>query len=205
MRCCYFVTTSLFGWAQTLNKPCNSNYFRKRSFNITVVQTPQCTSPTVHHFVTENVTCVHIFIIKWCIVGYLSDALWDLWLVYWQQLWNLYTWGHSISCKTHVACFTKEVNQCLSKPSLVKQVTVEKPICLQQLPFPNKMCWHEKHSIVSMWVKYESITCTRWHQPNNQWRLKVNWISSKTQQVKLAHAFVMYGTIHCHKNCVNLI
>ena len=35
--------------------------------------------PTMHHFVTEMCTCVHISVTKWCIVGYLSDALWDLW------------------------------------------------------------------------------------------------------------------------------
>ena len=31
--------------------------------------------PTLHHFVTE----VHISVTKWCIVEYLSDALWELW------------------------------------------------------------------------------------------------------------------------------
>ena len=35
--------------------------------------------PTMHHFVTEMCTCVHISVTKWCIVGYISDALWDLW------------------------------------------------------------------------------------------------------------------------------
>ena len=34
--------------------------------------------PTMHYFVTEMCTCVHISITKWCIVGYLSNALWDL-------------------------------------------------------------------------------------------------------------------------------
>ena len=33
----------------------------------------------MHHFVSEMCTCVHISVTKWCIVGYLSDALWDLW------------------------------------------------------------------------------------------------------------------------------
>ena len=28
----------------------------------------------MHHFVTEMSTCA-----KWCIVGYLCNALWDLW------------------------------------------------------------------------------------------------------------------------------
>ena len=35
--------------------------------------------PTMHHFVTEMCTHVHISVTKWCIVGYLFDALWDLW------------------------------------------------------------------------------------------------------------------------------
>ena len=34
--------------------------------------------PTMHHFVTEMCTCVHISVTKWCIVGYLSSALQDL-------------------------------------------------------------------------------------------------------------------------------
>ena len=34
--------------------------------------------PTMPHFVTEMCTCVHISVTKWCIVGYLPDALWDL-------------------------------------------------------------------------------------------------------------------------------
>ena len=39
-------------------------------------------NPTMHHFVTEMASfCnrnVFISVTKWCIVGYLSDALWDL-------------------------------------------------------------------------------------------------------------------------------
>ena len=35
--------------------------------------------PTMHHFVTEMCTHVHISATKWCIVGYGTDALWDLW------------------------------------------------------------------------------------------------------------------------------
>ena len=33
---------------------------------------------TMQHFVTEMCTWVHISVTNWCIVGYLSDALWDL-------------------------------------------------------------------------------------------------------------------------------
>ena len=35
--------------------------------------------PTMHHFVSEMCTCVHISVTKWCIVGYGTGALWDLW------------------------------------------------------------------------------------------------------------------------------
>ena len=35
--------------------------------------------PTMHYFVVEKCTYVHISVTKWCIVVYLSDALWDLW------------------------------------------------------------------------------------------------------------------------------
>ena len=35
--------------------------------------------PIMHHFVTEVSTCVHISATKWGIVGYLSNALWNLW------------------------------------------------------------------------------------------------------------------------------
>ena len=34
--------------------------------------------PTMHHFVTEMCTHVHISVTKWCIVGYRTGALWDL-------------------------------------------------------------------------------------------------------------------------------
>ena len=33
--------------------------------------------PTMHHFVTEMCTRVHISVTKWCIVGYEIGALWD--------------------------------------------------------------------------------------------------------------------------------
>ena len=35
--------------------------------------------PTMHHFVTEMWTCLHISVTKWCIVGCVSNALLDLW------------------------------------------------------------------------------------------------------------------------------
>ena len=35
--------------------------------------------PTMLHFVIEMCTCVHISLIKWSVVGYLCEALYDLW------------------------------------------------------------------------------------------------------------------------------
>ena len=47
-----------------------------------VTQIPQCTCSIsqMHHSVTELCTCVHISVTeRWCIVGYLLNALWYLW------------------------------------------------------------------------------------------------------------------------------
>ena len=38
------------------------------------------TCPTMHHFGTQMCTCVHISVTIWCIVGYLSNALWEVWV-----------------------------------------------------------------------------------------------------------------------------
>ena len=35
--------------------------------------------PTMHHFVKQMCTHLHISVTKWCIVGYGTDALWDIW------------------------------------------------------------------------------------------------------------------------------
>ena len=35
--------------------------------------------PSMHQFVTEMCTCVHISVTELCIVGYLSNALWGVW------------------------------------------------------------------------------------------------------------------------------
>ena len=46
--------------------------------------------PIMHHFITEMCTSVHISVTKWCIVGYLSNELWDLWdglIVFCYNVW----------------------------------------------------------------------------------------------------------------------
>ena len=51
----------------------------QRSFGSRPIsQIPQCTSPIYHNaqFCNRN---VHISVTKWCVMGYLSDAFWDLW------------------------------------------------------------------------------------------------------------------------------
>ena len=49
--------------------------------NRPVAQIPQCTKPISHNapFYYRNVQVCTFLLKKWCIVGYLSDALWDLW------------------------------------------------------------------------------------------------------------------------------
>ena len=65
------------GWWKTAKTTMKS----KQKPNRPISQIPECICaiPTMHHFVTEMCTCVHISVTKWCIVGYLSGALWDLW------------------------------------------------------------------------------------------------------------------------------
>ena len=55
--------------------------------------------PIMQHFVTEMCTCVPISVTKWCIVGYLSDALWDLWDV--SIPWLLMAWRRSQCISSH--------------------------------------------------------------------------------------------------------
>ena len=59
-------------------------------------QIPQCICTVSHNaqFLTEVCTCVHIFVTKWGIVRYLSDALRDLWdgsigIILVQQSWGI--------------------------------------------------------------------------------------------------------------------
>ena len=40
---------------------------------------PLCIRQISHHFVTEMCTNVHISVTKWCIMGYATGVLWDLW------------------------------------------------------------------------------------------------------------------------------
>ena len=54
-----------------------------QTFDRTISQIPQCNPHIPQHFVAEICACVHISVTKWCIVGYLSDELWDLW-----DLWD---------------------------------------------------------------------------------------------------------------------
>ena len=55
--------------------------------------------PAMHHFVTEMCTCVHISVTKWCIVGYGTGALWDLWD---GSISTACCWPRTIWCRTPV-------------------------------------------------------------------------------------------------------
>ena len=52
---------------------CNKEHFELWTFWTSVPY------PTMQHFITEMCTFMHISVTKWCSVGYLYDALWDLW------------------------------------------------------------------------------------------------------------------------------
>ena len=51
---------------------------QRKCINTLVAQISQCTSPISHNASFCN-RSVHISVTKWCIKGYLSDALWTLW------------------------------------------------------------------------------------------------------------------------------
>ena len=83
MQCVERVRSSYIIQGTVLHKHGNTPYNSTNPIhNLTMHQshTPQCTSP-ISHYVTFCNRNVHIVIsvTKWCIVGYFSDALWDLW------------------------------------------------------------------------------------------------------------------------------
>ena len=45
---------------------------------------------TMHHFLTEMSTLVHISLTKRCVVGYGPDALWDMCNIYWTAITDAY-------------------------------------------------------------------------------------------------------------------
>ena len=60
--------------------------------------------PTMHHFVTEMCTHVHISVTKWSIVGYGTGALWDLChmsLLYFKRR-NMGYSGSTLQCYTYL-------------------------------------------------------------------------------------------------------
>ena len=58
---------------------CNANSFADRMYKS---HDSLVLYPTMHHFETEMCTWEHISVTEWCIVGYLSNALWQLWDVF---------------------------------------------------------------------------------------------------------------------------
>ena len=100
-------TWSYHAWSPYIRNPCVGMSIdpSHKSHNAPVLY------PTVHNFVTEMCTCVHISVTQWCIVGYLSDALWDLWdgaiahhiiaTFYWLTAFNSYDWLDHHTLKYH--------------------------------------------------------------------------------------------------------
>ena len=71
-----------------LYKPVMTKFFSTTP----AAQIPQCTSPISHSAPICNRN-VHISVTKWCIVGYLAIALWDLWGGSIHR-WLEYQWCH---------------------------------------------------------------------------------------------------------------
>ena len=64
-----------------------------RLFNGPGAQIAPIPYPIMHNFVTEKRPYLHILATKWCILGYLSNTLWDLWVSFhavsyinWQEI-----------------------------------------------------------------------------------------------------------------------
>ena len=68
------------------------------------VQPHAITILPTYRFVTDLCTCVHISVTKWCIVGYLSNALWDL-----LDLWDLW-WVYSLNAEKADMCLWTRVS-----------------------------------------------------------------------------------------------
>ena len=77
----------------------------------------------MHHFVTEICTCVHISVTKWCIVAYLSNALWDLSTVLHQAMAVHNINAHNNISKYHSLSDTLGITQPCTKPWMYSQWT----------------------------------------------------------------------------------
>ena len=98
--------------------------------------------PTMHHFVTEMCTHVHISDTKWYIVGYGTGAVWDLWdeSIWWHQpITSTYVSYH------HLLTWTQNKN------NLIWENAFESDVCTISSYFLlASICWlaHRK-----VWVK----------------------------------------------------
>ena len=80
--CCCFISTVCSVWQHRKHQ--HSALVNILENSPSLVNSPHgtatcCTNPTMHHFVTEMCTHVHISVTKWCVVGYLSNVLCHLW------------------------------------------------------------------------------------------------------------------------------
>ena len=108
---------------------CNSLPSQHRICYRPISQIPECICAISHNITFYNRN-VHISVTKWCIVGYSSDALWDLWhgsigpsacLAPWHLqspcgttvVGNSSIW-YGISQETHVLCFALVISSVLT-------------------------------------------------------------------------------------------
>ena len=129
----------------------------------------------MHHFVTEMCTCVHISVTKWYIVGYLSDALWDLWdcfinvlLTHWLlgDLMNILINnvqvnlvvidGWVISSKIAPTCPMLDLTN--DKPTLVKKINI---MC-KYIIFLRKYIWELTSQMNILEVHGMFYTMSKW-------------------------------------------
>ena len=79
VACEYIFTWKVSEWLLIRYPPGKKQWWFSRNWRVLQKSHNAPSSyATMHHFVTEMCTCVHISVTKRCIAGHLSNALWDL-------------------------------------------------------------------------------------------------------------------------------
>ena len=85
--------------------------------------------PTMHHFVTEMCTCVHISVTKWCIVGHLLKR--TMGFVRWVSIFKFMqiTWCLNITWWRHqMEAFSALLALCEGNPSVTGEFPSQRPV-----------------------------------------------------------------------------
>ena len=160
--------------------------------------------PTRHHFITEiqMYTCVHISVTKLCLVGYLFNALWDLWAgsIGSACLRIPCIYGYAISCQHNVPqsttpwwrhqmeTFSALMAICAGNSPVPGEFPTQMPVTRSfdvyfDLRLNKRLC---KQSW-GWW--FETLLCPLWRHSNAPSRLLVIVSTSRTNEFSQEMAF----------------